>query len=168
MFPTFPIESNCRSIRHACRRKPNHRRTRQVSALFCVIATEVSNLLPLFYRSLYHPHSLPSIRASDPWLLHAGMLASFHTHRASLRIGLGCLHSPRCRTPAGISGKDFPLPLCTGSNQLSLTCFFLPSLFTSFPAFSFLSALHASRSRGHHHRVFVYYYFFESYSPGLL
>jgi hypothetical protein len=31
----------------------------------CVIATEASNLLPLFYRC---PHSLPSIRASDPWL----------------------------------------------------------------------------------------------------
>jgi hypothetical protein len=34
----------------------------------CVIATEASNLLPLFYRSLTPLPVLPSIRASDPWL----------------------------------------------------------------------------------------------------
>ncbi len=64
-------------------------------------------------------------------------------HYASLRIGLRCLHSPRCRTPARISGKDFPLHSCTGSNQPPLM-FFFPSFLSS------LSALHAFRSHGHH------------------
>ena len=41
-----------------------------------------------------------------------------------------CLHSPRCRTPARISGKDFPLPSHAGSNQPPLMLFF--SLFLSF------------------------------------
>jgi hypothetical protein len=143
------IESNCRSIRHACRRQPNRRRTRRVSALFSVIATEASNFLPLFYRSpIPSSYSLPSIPASDPWLLLAGTLPFIsYPYRASLRIGLRCLHSPPCRTPARISGKDFPLPFSTGSNQPPLTRFFpippLPSPFTFTCLFLSLSALYA-------------------------
>ncbi|KAI0248531.1 hypothetical protein BJV78DRAFT_790012 [Lactifluus subvellereus] len=47
-----------------------------------------------------------------------------------------CFHSPRCRTLARISGKDFPLPLCTGSNHHFLICFFYPLPF-AITAFSF-------------------------------
>src|SRR6266702_556330 len=45
-FSTVPIESNCRSIRHACSRQPNHRRTRQVSVIICVIARKSLTLVP--------------------------------------------------------------------------------------------------------------------------
>jgi hypothetical protein len=146
MFPTFPIESNCRSIRHACRRQPNRRRTRQVSALFSVIATEASDFLPLFYRC---PHTILLLTTLDS-CFRSVAATRWHTalhfipHRASLRIGLRCLHSPPCRTPARISGKDFPLPFSTGSNQPPLTRFF-PSLplFTFTCLFLSLSALYA-------------------------
>lgn len=154
-FSTVPIESNCRSIRHACSRQPNHRRTRQVSVIICVIATEVSYPHPLFYRSISYPHSQPSIRASDPWLLHAGVFASLHApvsrffqnHCASMRIGLRCFHSSRCRVPAGISisGKDFPHSFCIDNSQPFLIFFFflLPSyVFQHFV----LSALRAPQS----------------------
>lgn len=43
-----------------------------------MIATEVSYLHPLFYRIISYTHSQPSIRTSDPWLLHAGVFASLH------------------------------------------------------------------------------------------
>jgi len=108
----------------------------------CVIATEASNLLPLFYR-LHHPFTLDSCFRS----VAATTLAPtrfLKLYRASLRIGLRCLHSPRCRTPARISGKDFPLPSHAGSNQPSLILFFfffsfLP-LRSTYPSISWLSS----------------------------
>ena len=136
MFPALPIESNCRSIHHACRRQPNHRRTRQVSTIFCVIATEASNLLPLFYRSLSHPH-YPRFVLPIRGCCTLACWSHFTPYRASLRIGLRCFHSPRCRTPARISGKDFPLPFCTDSNQPSLMCFFFYPLPFAITTFSF-------------------------------
>lgn len=111
-----------------------------------MIATEASNLLPLFYRSL----SLSSLLTLDSCFRSVAAtrwhvccisyhnLASLKLLYASLRIGLGCLHSPRCRIPARISGKDFPLTRVPAVTNL---CFFFRP---------FLSALHASRSHGHH------------------
>lgn len=116
-----------------------------------MIATEASNLLPLFYRSLslssllYSRFVLP-IRGcyTLACLLHFIPPPRFpQLHYASLRIGLRRLHSPRCRAPARISGKDFPLHSCTGCNQPPLMFFFSSFL-------SSLSALHAFRSHGHH------------------
>jgi hypothetical protein len=105
----------------------------------CVIATEASNLLPLFYRSLPIPILTPYPRFVLPirGCHHAGMFCCisfrfFKLYRASLRIGLRCLHSPRCRNPARISGKDFPLPFNAASNQPSLICFFF-SIASSLP-----------------------------------
>jgi hypothetical protein len=110
----------------------------------CVIATEASNLLPLFYRSLFLSSLLTldscfrSVAATTlACLLHFIPIPRFlKLYCASLRIGLRCLHSSRSRTPARISGKDFPLPSHAGSNQPSLISFF---------NFSFLPLrLHAS------------------------
>lgn len=102
-----------------------------------MIATEASNLLPLFYRSLslsslLYPRFVLPIRGcyTLACLLHFIPPPRFpQLHYASLRIGLRCLHSSRCRAPARISGKDFPLHSCTGCNQPPLMFFFfLPFL----------------------------------------
>ena len=101
-----------------------------------MIATEASNLLPLFYRSLslsslLYPRFVLPIRGcyTLACLLHFIPPPRFpQLHFASLRIGLRCLHSPRCRAPARISGKDFPLHSCTGCNQPPLMFFFLSFL----------------------------------------
>jgi len=93
----------------------------------CVIATEASNLLPLFYRSLFLSSLLTldscfrSVAATTlACLLHFIPTPRFLCFPADR---LRCLHSSRCRTPARISGKDFPLPSCAGNNQPSLICF---------------------------------------------
>jgi len=111
--------------------------------------TEVSYPRPLFNRTISYTHSQPSIRTSDPWLLHAGMFASLHAPvsrflKRHLRIGLRCFYSSRCRVPAriSISGKDFPLPFCTDNNQPFLISFFFP--FICFPTFCSLRSTRAS------------------------
>jgi len=122
----------------------------------CVIATEASNLLPLFYR-LHHSFTLDSCFRS----VAATTLAPtrfLKLYRASLRIGLRCSHSPRCRIPARISGKDFPLPSHAGSNQPSLMLFFFFFL-------SSLSALHTPRSRGRHPILLPLFFFSFKFCP---
>jgi hypothetical protein len=116
-----------------------------------VIATEASNLLPLFPSSTApcpYPRSFTldsCFRSVAATRWHVCCI-SYHPPRfpqTSLRIGLRCLRRPRCRAPARISGKDFPLHSCTGCNQPPLMFFFSSFL-------SSLSAPHAFRSHGHH------------------
>jgi hypothetical protein len=126
-FSTVPIESNCRSIRHACSRQPDHRRTRQVSVIICVIATEVSYPHPLFYRSISSTHSQPSIRPSDPWLLHVCFIAC---SRLSLPPTPLCFSADRVKM---FSQLSLPSP---GRNLHQRQGFSSPFLHRQQPTFS--------------------------------
>jgi hypothetical protein len=129
-FSTIPFESNCRSIHHACSRQPNHRRTRQVSVIICVIATEVSYPHPLFYRTISYTHTQPSIRASDPWLLYAGLFASLHAPVSRFPQILMCFSADRIEM---LSQVSLPNP---GKNQHQRQGFSSPLLRRQQPTFS--------------------------------
>ena len=155
-FSTIPFETNCRSIHHACSRQPNHRRTRQVSVIICVIATEVSYPHPLFYRSISYTHSQPSIRASDPWLLYAGLFASLHAPVPRFPQIPLCFSADRIEMLSQVSlpspGKNqhqrqgFSSPLLLRQQPTFYNIFFFFYFHMFFNFFCSFRSTHASRS----------------------